>query len=73
MHPLVHCMYEFHNFTIFGHLSSHDDDDHDDMIITLLLLAACDLAIDKTPSFSESLTVDEVRRRIKSRILFTIC
>ena len=38
------------------------DDDHN-MIITLLLLAACDLAINKTASFHESLTVDEIRRR----------
>ena len=36
---------------------SSRDDEHDDMIITLPLLgAACDLA-NKTPSFSDSLTV----------------
>ena len=42
---------------------SSPDDDDDDMIITLLLLAACDLAKNKTASFHESLTVDEIRRR----------
>jgi hypothetical protein len=41
-------------------LSSLDDDD---IIITLLLLAACNLSVNKTPSLSESLTVDDVRRR----------
>ena len=40
---------------------------HDDMIITWLLPAACDIAINKTPSFSDSLTVDEVRKRRSSK------
>ena len=44
---------------------SSPDDYGDDLIITLAttLLAACDLAINKTASFHEILTVDEIRRR----------
>ena len=42
-------------------ISSPDDDD--DIMITLLLLAMCYPPVNKTPSFRESLTVDEVRRR----------
>ena len=48
-------------------LLSHDDNNND-MIITLLLLVACDLAINKTASFHERLTVDEIRRRSSSKI-----
>jgi hypothetical protein len=40
-----------------------DDDDDDDIMITLLLLAMCYPPVNRTPSFRESLTVDEVRRR----------
>ena len=41
-----------------------DDDDDDDIMITLLLLAMCyPPVLNKTPSFRESLTVDEVRKR----------
>mgnify|MGYP000126378150 FL=1 len=43
--------------------SPDDDDDDDDIMITLLLLAMCYPPVNRTPSFRESLTVDEVRRR----------
>ena len=44
-------------------ISSPDDDD-DDIMITLLLLAMCYPPVNsRPPSFRESLTVDEVRRR----------
>ena len=41
-------------------LSSPDDDD---INITLLLLAICNPSVNKTPFFSERLTIAEVRRR----------
>ena len=74
MHPLVcyaaSCslyawvLYIHHrrSLTMSTFISSPDDDD-DDIMITLLLLAMCYPPVNRTPSFRESLTVDEVRRR----------
>ena len=74
MHPLVcyaaSCslyawvLYIHHrrSLTMSNFISSPDDDD-DDIMITLLLLPMCYPPVNRTPSFRESLTVDEVRRR----------
>ena len=74
MHPLVcyaaSCslyawvLYIHHrrSLTMSTFISSPDDDD-DDIMITLLLLAMCYPPVNRMPSFRESLTVDEVRRR----------
>ena len=74
MHPLVcyaascslyACVLYIHHrrsLTMSTFISSPDDDD-DDIMITLLLLAMCYPPVNRTPSFRESLTVDEVRRR----------
>ena len=73
MHPLVcyaascslyACVLYIHHrrsLTISTFISSPDDDD--DIMITLLLLAMCYPPLNRTQSFGESLTVDEVRRR----------
>ena len=53
------------SLTMSTFIPSPDDDDDDDIMITLLLLAMCYPPVNKTPSFRESLTVDEVSQKKK--------